>query len=62
MYMTERDTLLLVDPTQTVESYMAYLTDKTSLISNPGIRPDVRDDVLKIAQITATWKNMSFDR
>ena len=47
---------------QNVESYMAYLTDKTNLISNPGIRPGVREDVLKIAQITGPWKNMSYDR
>ena len=47
---------------QNVESYMAYLTDKTNLISNPGIRPGVREDVLKIAQITGAWKNMSYDR
>jgi len=47
---------------QTVESYLAYLADKTSLISNPGFRSSVRSDVLKIVQITPTWKNMTYDR
>ena len=41
---------------------MAYLTDTTNLISNPGIRPGVRQDVLNIVQITSAWKNMSYDR
>ena len=47
---------------QVVEGYMAYLTDMTDLISNPGIRPGVRQDVLKVVQITSAWKNMSYDR
>lgn len=46
---------------QNAESYLAYLTDKTNLISNPGIRSGVREDVLKIIQVTTAWKNMSYD-
>lgn len=39
-----------------VQGYMAYLIDTTMLIANPGLKPDVRDEVLAIARITPEWK------
>uniref|UniRef100_A0A131YWQ7 VWFA domain-containing protein n=1 Tax=Rhipicephalus appendiculatus TaxID=34631 RepID=A0A131YWQ7_RHIAP len=39
-----------------VQGYMAYLIDTTMLIANPGLKPDVRDEVLAIARITSEWK------
>ena len=35
----------------TVQSYMAYIKDTTSLLTNPGLRSSVRADVATLAQI-----------
>ena len=45
----------------TMRSYMAYLSDSTRLISNPGLQPGIRSEVSAISRITATWKNASLE-
>ncbi|XP_022243736.1 VWFA and cache domain-containing protein 1-like isoform X1 [Limulus polyphemus] len=39
-----------------VQGYVAYLNDKTKLIANPGLKNEVRNDVLSAMQITPEWK------
>lgn len=39
-----------------VQSYMAYLTDRTKLIANPGLKNFVRNDVAVLDRITSKWK------
>ena len=43
-----------------VQSYMAYLTDPTRLIANPGLKQGVRDDVQIVSQVTDTWKQQAY--
>lgn len=40
--------------------YMAYLTDPTRLIANPGLKVGVRNDVQVVAQITDMWKEQAY--
>ncbi|KAH3694838.1 hypothetical protein DPMN_082279 [Dreissena polymorpha] len=40
-----------------VQSYVAYLTDDTRLISNPGFKDSVRNDVAATAGIDSVWLN-----
>ncbi|KAI0241312.1 VWFA and cache domain-containing protein 1 [Lamellibrachia satsuma] len=40
---------------RTVLGYLAYLKDNTNLISNPGVREDVRKDVAVVSQINDSW-------
>lgn len=40
--------------------YMAYLTDHTRLIANPGLKVGVRNDAQVIAQITDMWKEQAY--
>ena len=42
------------------QSYLAYLTDPTRLIANPGLRAGVRDEVLAVARLTDTWKQHAY--
>ncbi|CAN8010542.1 unnamed protein product [Ixodes pacificus] len=49
-YLSQKETK------QMVQGYMAYLIDNTMFIANPGLKPDVREEVLAIAQITPEWK------
>lgn len=39
-----------------VQSYMAYLKDTTSLLANPGLRPEVRPELISAVPIIAYWK------
>ncbi|XP_022246418.1 VWFA and cache domain-containing protein 1-like isoform X1 [Limulus polyphemus] len=39
-----------------VQGYVAYLNDKTKLIANPGLKNEVRNDVLSTIRITPEWK------
>ncbi|CAL1284587.1 unnamed protein product [Larinioides sclopetarius] len=41
---------------KTVLSYMAYLKDTRNVITNPGLKPGVRNEVLALSQITSAWK------
>ena len=40
-----------------IQSFMAYLSDKTKLIANPGLRPAVRSDVGALTQLIPYWKS-----
>jgi len=42
------------------QSYMAYLTDPTRLIANPGLKVGVRNDAQVVAQITDMWKEQAY--
>ena len=39
---------------------MAFLTDPTRLIANPGLRPGLRDPLLALASLTAPWRQLAF--
>ena len=41
----------------TIQSFMAFLNDKTKLIANPGLRSSVRSDVSALTQLVAYWKS-----
>jgi len=40
--------------------YMAYLTDPTRLIANPGLKVGVRNDAQVVSQITDMWKEQAY--
>lgn len=40
-----------------IQSFMAFLSDKTKLIANPGVRPSVRSDVSILTQLVPFWKS-----
>jgi len=42
------------------QSYMAYLTDPTRLIANPGLKVGVRNDAQVVSQITDLWKEQAY--
>jgi len=42
------------------QSYMAYLTDPTRLIANPGLKVGVRNDAQVVAQLTDMWKEQAY--
>jgi len=42
------------------KSYMAFLTDTTRLISNPGLRSGVKDDVNLMWHIIKFWKELAY--
>ena len=45
------------EPTPAViQSFMAFLSDKTKLIANPGLRSSVRSDVSVLSQLVPHWK------
>lgn len=48
--------LLETESTVTVQSYMAFLKDLTTLLANPGLHPSVRPDVAILAQILDHYK------
>jgi hypothetical protein len=41
-------------------AYMAYLTDPTRLIANPGLRAGVRADAALLGRATAAWREHTF--
>ncbi|KAH9496303.1 VWFA and cache domain-containing protein 1 [Bulinus truncatus] len=41
---------------RSVQSYIAYLKDDTRLITNPGLKPQVRNDVAATGRITEEWQ------
>uniref|UniRef100_T1INE1 VWFA domain-containing protein n=1 Tax=Strigamia maritima TaxID=126957 RepID=T1INE1_STRMM len=41
---------------RTVQSYMAYLSDGTKLLANPGLKSPVRNEVSLAARIASRWK------
>ncbi|XP_013403576.1 VWFA and cache domain-containing protein 1-like [Lingula anatina] len=43
------------DAKEVVQSYVAYLGDDTKLIANPGLKPEVRDDVAAVSRINSQW-------
>jgi hypothetical protein len=42
------------------QAYMAYLTDPTRLIANPGLRAGVRADAALLGSATAVWREHTF--
>jgi len=40
-----------------IQSFMAFLNDKTKLIANPGLRSGVRSDVGALTQLIPYWKS-----
>lgn len=42
------------------QAYMAFLTDPTRLIANPGLRASVRPDVTLLGQATEIWRQHAF--
>lgn len=48
-YLTQEETK------QIAQSYMAYLNDNIKLIANPGLKSEVRNEVLAIGRITTEW-------
>lgn len=40
-----------------IQSFMAFLSDKTKLIANPGLRSSVRSDVSILTQLVPFWKS-----
>lgn len=40
-----------------IQSFMAFLNDKTKLIANPGLRSGIRSDVGALTQIIPYWKS-----
>ncbi|XP_033636500.1 VWFA and cache domain-containing protein 1-like [Asterias rubens] len=38
-----------------VQAYMAYLTDNTNLIANPGFKSSIKDDVSAISGLESIW-------
>ena len=42
------------------QAFMAYLTDPTRLIANPGLKVGVRDDVLALSLIIDKWKQQAY--
>lgn len=49
-----------MSPPLRTQSYMAYLTDPTRLIANPGLRLGVRDDAQTISQISKSWRDQAY--
>ena len=49
-----------LSPPLRTQSYMAYLTDPTRLIANPGLRLGVRDDAQTISQISKLWRDQAY--
>ena len=45
---------------RTTTAFMAYLTDSTRLIANPGLKDGVKDDVSLLAHIVGPWKELAF--
>lgn len=41
-----------------IQSFMAFLSDKTKLIANPGLRSSVRSDVGALAQLVPYWRTL----
>ena len=50
----------LSPPPLRTQSYMAYLTDPTRLIANPGLRLGVREDAQTISQISSLWRDQAY--
>jgi len=42
------------------QSFMAYLTDPTRLIANPGLRSGVRSDVAAVVRVTDQWREHAY--
>lgn len=53
---------LKADPTagMRTQSYMAYLTDPTRLIANPGLRTGIRDEVAALGELVDKWKKQAY--
>ena len=42
------------------QAYMAYLTDPTRLIANPGMKAGVRADATLLGRVTGAWREHAF--
>ena len=53
---------LEADPTagMRTRSYMAYLTDPTRLIANPGLKTGIRDEVGALGELVDKWKQQAY--
>ena len=56
-FLTPYDHLTGYEPShRMVQGYMAYLSDTTRLITNPGLKRAVRDDVALTSRVTGHWR------
>ncbi|KAF0299200.1 VWFA and cache domain-containing protein 1 [Amphibalanus amphitrite] len=56
-FLSPYDHLTGFEPSyRVVQGYMAYLSDSTRLITNPGLKRAVRDDVAMTSRVTAHWR------
>ena len=56
-FLSPYDHLTGFEPSyRVVQGYMAYLSDSTRLITNPGLKRAVRDDVAMASRVTAHWR------
>ncbi len=46
----------------TFQSYLAYLNDRTGLISNPGLATEVKEELLAISQLIPLWKRRALSQ
>ncbi|XP_037070715.1 VWFA and cache domain-containing protein 1-like isoform X2 [Pollicipes pollicipes] len=56
-FLSPYDHLTGFEPSyRVVQGYMAYLTDPTWLIANPGLKQSVRNDVALTSRVAALWR------
>jgi hypothetical protein len=59
-YALPFENLIGIEVPLKIQSYMAYLTDPTRLIANPGLKRGVRESVVFLTHVVDTWKNFAF--
>lgn len=47
------------DKDRMMQNYMAFLTDSTNIIANPGLREGIKNEVSWLSSVVALWKNTS---
>ncbi|KAI1280521.1 VWFA and cache domain-containing protein 1 [Halotydeus destructor] len=47
------------EDSQAIQRFIAYMNDHTKLLSNPGLKTNIRKEALTIARITSTWKSQA---
>ena len=59
-YALPYENLIGIEVPLKIQSYMAYLTDPTRLIANPGLKRGVRESVTLLAHVVDSWKQLAF--
>ena len=59
-YALPFENLIGVEVPLKIQSYMAYLTDPTRLIANPGLKRGIRESVTLLSHVVDPWKNFAF--